>query len=38
MWYTDSGITESGITKKLHSGIRHNNELESVITESGIME
>ena len=43
MWYNRkwyNGITNgiTGITKKLHSGIRHNNKLESVITESGITE
>ena len=35
---TESSIMESGITRKLDSGIRHNNKRESGITESGITE
>ena len=38
MWYNRKWYTELGITKKLDSGIRHNNKQESVITESGITE
>ena len=36
MCYNRTGITESGITTKLDSGISYNNKLESPITELGI--